>query len=328
MKYFYINLLSLILLLLLTWSFQGTANAMTPAKEPAIINCKLTFTTAVAANPNTIRIPFQLLGRLVAIEAKVDTIGGIFIVDTGAERLLLNKNYFDGRKLSASSSYGVAGKVQNIEEKIVDTLFWDNLKLDDLSAHLIDLSHIEQKRNRKIIGIIGYEVLKEFEVFLDYPFKQIVLTKLDRTGFRIEENVFYQQPIDSIDFELHNHGIILAGSIQGFPLKFNLDSGAELNLIDRKVPRKVLNNFKILKRAKLTGAGNQEIEVLAGLLSRVKCGNLPNYSMRTLLTSTDELSFIYGTPIQGVLGFEFLRSKRTLINYKRKKLYFFDMIRP
>lgn len=320
--------LYLLLLFFLLNGYSGYgSNTVDPF--PPDWSCDLQFTEAIAENPNTIRIPFTVIGRLITFQAKIESIEGTFILDTGAERLLLNKNYFKGsRLLSGKSSYGSSGKVSKVWQKTVDTLHWDNLKLESVAAHVIDLSHIEQKRKTRIVGILGYEVLKEYELFLDYPSKQIVLSKLNSKGFRIEADAFVERPIDSLDFRLAKHAIIIEGHVQGIQLQFNLDTGAELNLIDRNVNREILNNFKMLKRVKLVGVGQKEIEVMAGIMNGVKCGILPNYGMRTLLTSLDEISDTFGTKIDGVLGFEFLRSKRTLINYKRKKLYFFDLVRP
>ena len=296
---------------------------------PFQLTCQLKFENALFKNQNTIRIPFKLMGRLIAVDASIDTVKGTFFFDTGAARLLLNKNYFDGGyPINDQVGYGSTGKMEAVQAKQIDTLAWDNFFRFDLIANLIDLSHIEQKRNSRIIGILGYDVFKDYEVLLDYPFKEIVLTKLDKKGNRLDPNAFLSEPFDSISFKLKNHGIMLEVNIQGQPLTFNLDTGAELNLLDRKVPKQTLKNFKILKRTQLMGAGNKKIEVLAGLLSNVKCGIQPNYPMRTLLTNLNHLNKIFGVKLDGVMGFEFLRPRRTIINYKKKMLYFLEIPKP
>ena len=316
-------------LLCLFWSMPAWSYHEPSSEERPLSYHTLHFSQAFSNNPNTIRIPFQLVGRLIAVEASVDTITGKFIIDTGAERLLLNKNYVDGtRRLSGGSAHGASGAVKEAWAKNVDSLLWDNLSFFNIPAHVIDMTHLEEKRKTRIVGIIGYEVLKDYEILLDYPARQIMLSKLDRKGNRIDEQAFSEAPIDSINFKLFKHGIIVNGTVQGVPLKFNLDSGAELNLIDRKVKRQVIKNFEIIKRVNMIGAGKKQIEVLAGILKGVECGKTPNYGMRTLLTSLDDLSLTYGGKIHGVLGFEFLRSKKTLINYKKKKIYFFNLVRP
>lgn len=300
-----------------------------PGPPPLLFAGGLSFPQAVQTSPHTIRIPFNWVGRLPAVTARIDTTEGIFFFDTGAERLLLNERFFIGdTRLEGYSQYGVTGGSHAVFSKQVDTLRWENLYLPDVTAHVLDLSHIESKRNVRVVGIIGYDVFKEYEVLLDYPLRQIVLSKLDAYGKRLDPKAFPDALFDSLDFVLAKHGIVVQATVEGKILNFNVDTGAEINLLDRNVSRKVLKNFKVLKRVNLSGAGQQTAEVLAGTLAEVQCGKQRNGPMNTLLTSTDQLKVIFGMNIDGVLGFEFLRPRRTIINYKLKKLYFLKLIIP
>jgi len=314
----------LLLIPLQLWS------AKDPPEEETFLLPSLIFPEAVVINPNTIYIPFNLAGRLIAVEARVDTFQGTFVLDTGAERLLLNRQYF-GRKSATSASVsavGNTGQVGDVEKRWIDTLHWDNLFFKNVQANVVDLSHIERKKNLRLIGILGYNVFKNFEIFLDFQLKQIVLTRLDKKGRRIDTTAIWETPIDSIEFKLARHFIVLKGKVGQAELRFGLDSGAELNLIDRRVKRKVLDNFEIVKRVRMLGAGQNTIEVLAGSLKDVHIGQQQTDSMRTLLTSLSDMNVNFGTRLDGILGYEFLSTRRTLINYKRKKLYFFAYQRP
>ncbi len=290
----------------------------------------LSFPEAVVINPNTIYIPFSLAGRLISVEARVDTFVGTFIVDTGSERLLLNKNYFDrsSPNTSSVSAIGNTGQVADVDRRWVDTLHWDNLFFKNVQANIVDLTHIEQKKKIKLIGILGFNVFKDFEVFLDFQLMQIILTRLDRKGFRLDSTAIWEVPYDSLDFKLARHLIVLKGEVGGQTLKFGLDSGAELNLVDRRVKRKILDQFEIVKRVRMLGAGQNTIEVLAGNLKEVQIGNQFSEQMRTLLTSLSEMNVNFGIRLDGIIGYEFLSSRRTLINYKRKKLFFFAYQKP
>ena len=119
----------------------------------------------------------------------------------------------------------------------------------------------------------------------------------------------------------------MGAEVNGVKVKFILDSGAELNLIDRHINRKVLDKFTIIKRVNLIGVGQREVEVLAGVLHDVKCGNQYQEKMNTLLTSLDAINDGFEVQADGVMGYEFLKSRRTLINYKLKKIYFFNPAR-
>jgi hypothetical protein len=135
-------------------------------------------------------------------------------------------------------------------------------------------------------------------------------------------------PADSVSFIQRGHVIIVPFSINGVSLQMMLDSGAELNLLDRRVRRKVLDNFTILKRVNLVGMGAKEVEVLAGTMSDVSCGGQHAKSMNTMLTSLDEINGSFGVSVHGVVGYEFIKDRRMMINYAKSKLYFFNPWRP
>ena len=290
--------------------------------------CTITFPVAARTNVNTIYIPFSLIGRLIVVQAQVDTMMGNFILDTGSERLVLNQQYFSERKFSSEvAAAGNTGLVSSVSEFQVDTLLLDQLFVVNLRAHLVDLSHIELKKNTRIIGILGFNVFENFELFIDFQNSRIVLSRVDRNGIRLDSIRAWEVPYDSLSFELKKHIIIVNGTVDNVKLRFMLDSGAELNLIDRKVNRKVLDRFTIIKRVNLIGVGKKEVEVLAGTLTNVHCGNQHCLSMNTLLTSMDDINDSFGVALDGVLGYEFLSQRRLMINYKKRKLYFFGPLR-
>ena len=75
----------------------------------------------------------------------------------------------------------------------------------------------------------------------------------------------------------------------------------------------------------LTGASGKKIEVLAGKLYRVKLtDNIYFEPMTTILTNLNKMNEAFCTSLDGVMGYEFLRQKRTIINYKKEKLYFIN----
>lgn len=290
--------------------------------------CNLSFPEAALPNVNTIYIPFSLVGHLIVVQANVDTMSGKFILDTGSERLLLNQHYFkiDNRNKAVAAA-GNTGLVESATEMEVDTLRIDKLFISNIRAHIVDLSHIELKKNTRIIGILGFYVFKDFELFIDFQNFRIVLSRLDKTGERVDSIRNWEIPHDSLQFELKKHVIIVDAIENSIKLKLMLDSGAELNLIDRKVNRKALDNFTVIKRVNLIGVGKNEVEVLAGTLKDLEVGNQHCASMNTLLTSLDDINENFGVALQGVLGYEFLSTRRVMINYKKRKLYFFDPLR-
>lgn len=305
-----------------SWSYMMIFIILYYSQINAKVGVTLEFPDAVVSNINTIHIPFQFTGRLITIDARIGMVEGHFLFDTGAERLVLNKSYFTADQPGLVAGFGNSGRVDMVQQDEVDSLFLDRLLISNLRAHIVDLSHIETKKNIRLHGILGYQVFKEFEILIDYPSKIITLSRLGKSGDPVENRGTWEQKVDSLHFFLDHHMIVFNGEISGKKLRFMLDTGAEVNLLDRLVGRRVLKNFKILRRMNLTGVGKNEVEVLAGLLTGFRCSLQEPKEMHTLLTSLDGINVAFRSSIQGVLGYEFLFDKRILINYKKEKLFF------
>lgn len=174
-----------------------------------------------------------------------------------------------------------------------------------------------------LLGIIGYNVIKDFEIFIDMHLNQITLTKTDKYGNRLSKKVYAEKIHDSIDFQLKKHTIVLPGFVGNIKVKFGLDTGAEYNQISKRLDKDVLAYFYPDKKLKLTGASGKTKKVMSGNLYRFKLNdNIYFGPMKTVYTNLSNMQNAFGTRLDGVLGYEFFKQKRTIINYKKRKLFF------
>jgi hypothetical protein len=286
------------------------------------------FTKAEVIDNYTTRIPFKLADRLIVIEGQYRGKKGSFILDTGSERLLLNKAYFSDLIHEYSNHAETAGVLDDVEdpvEKRVRKILFKNLSVENKRSHIIDMRHIEKSKKIKILGIIGYNVLKDYEVFVDMYLNQITLTKTDASGNKLGNQPYLEEVVDSIDFQLKKHTIVIRGTIHQKKLTFGLDSGAEFNQISNRISKQVLKSFYPKKRVKLIGASHRKIEVLYGDLHKVKLSETVYFGpMKTLLTNLNHMNKAFGTKLDGILGHDFFAQKRAIINYKKQRIYFID----
>jgi hypothetical protein len=152
---------------------------------------------------------------------------------------------------------------------------------------------------------------------------QITLSKVNAKGEKLGDSVYLEKIIDSVGFKLKRHTIVLQAIVNGELLKFGLDTAAEYNQLNTGTNKEALKQFFPKRRIQLTGASGQKIEVLAGKLYRVKLTESIYFGpMQTILTNLNQMNKAFGTKLDGVLGYEFFRQQRTIINYKKEKLYF------
>ncbi len=283
------------------------------------------FTEREQLSPNTFRVPFKNAGRLIIVQAMIDGQSGNFIFDTGAPDLILNSNHFKGSALLTSNKRGgVTGGIDEVYNGQIDTFRLESYLIVDKLVEVFNMTHIEEKKKTKILGLLGAKVYEDFEIMIDYAKKQLTFSRTNKNGLKIDGNIYQERPEDSLKIQVRNHILIVRAKVGKKKLMLGLDSGAEFNLLHHKVNRKVLDHFEIRKRANLSGTGNRKVEVLAGLLKDLECGQLKCKPMRTLLMSMNQINKTSSVQLDGVLGFEFLFPLRVAINYKRKQVYLYQ----
>lgn len=287
----------------------------------------IVFSNAEVVNENTFRIPFKLVDRLIVVEATLAGKEGAFIVDTGSQNLILNEVHYSNKYKHPKRFKKTTGVLDHtdIYEKVFDEFVVEGLKLENPNTHIVNLSHIEKSKKIHLLGIIGYSILKDYEVFIDLYLNQITLSKTDKNGKKLDKRGYLEKISDSIAFNLRNHTIVLNIKINDENMKFGLDSGAEFNQINTPKLKKVTENFIPSKRIKLIGMTNEKTELMAGKLFGIRLNERIYFGpMHTIMTNLDNLNVAFGTQLDGVLGFEFFAQKRTIINYKKEMLYFIE----
>jgi hypothetical protein len=194
------------------------------------------------------------------------------------------------------------------------------LRFTRIGATLSDLSHIENRRGVKVLGLFGFELIREFEVIIDIRRNELQLYRIDARGNRKysaapEFNYDVSQKIEE-----YRNIVFVAGTIGGKILRFCLDTGAETNAIDRKSHKSVLETVSIERKTNLSGAGSVRSEVLFGTMNDFRIGERQIKNMNTIITSLDALSEAYGKKTDGMLGYDFLINGPVRINFVKRQL--------
>lgn len=320
-----------ILLLLLT-SFAGKADTSVPISGSSLILDLHLIGVKPKGNFETLIIPIKRVDRLLLIEARIDTMQGNFIIDTGAPDLILNHTYF--RKYWVSSD-AIASNVGGLPSGPVKNTWIDQLEIRELrferiKAKLTELSHIENRSSIKILGLLGVDIFKEFSMTIDLQKNILVLKKLDKKGNELSN---LESPVTNrvmkIPVKIINSTIMLQGMVAGKKLNLCLDSGAETNVINGNISEKVLKKFTLARRSVLLGTGGSTVEVLVGKLDDFTIGTMNLSNLPTVISNLEEFGNATDQQIDGMVGFEFLNKGIICINFKKKELsvYAFEELR-
>ncbi|RYD88044.1 MAG: hypothetical protein EOP54_27875, partial [Sphingobacteriales bacterium] len=122
----------------------------------------------------TLVVPIKRAGNLLLVEAKIDSLVGNFVLDTGAPHLVLNATYFrDMPPINTQESGGINGEVANTFTTEVTNFSILDLYYRRLKADVTDLSAIENGRNVKILGLLGTRLFSKFAITVDI-FKNVL----------------------------------------------------------------------------------------------------------------------------------------------------------
>lgn len=270
--------------------------------------------TATLSNTSTI-IPFTLVEGMMVVEAYVDNKKGNFIIDTGAPTLVLNE--YPSNSMAAKGR-GISDGLK-ADEVIVTDFNWSTIHKNNLNAFKVDISHLELVAGKSIAGIIGYDILKEVELAVNYQTKTVQLSSLSKAPS-------ISQPIAVIPFTMQGHLPVIKVKIGKKKIKLALDTASESNILDSKYFKKISAELIIaLTQGEMQGVDQQIKEVAVATVSGTTIQGLPLADMNYLFTDLNHLKSESNLYIDGLLGFPFFKQGKMSINYKEKKLYVWSL---
>ncbi len=271
-------------------------------------------------------IPFNRAGNLILIKAKADSIEGNFILDTGAPGLILNMTYFRNypqTEETVRETGGITGSTAFVSPTSIAALNMGPIKYRKINADRVNLGHLENSKGVKILGLLGMQLFKQFEMIIDYEKSIIYLHLISKKETKTykSEQLLDTSKYSIFDITISDNKLFTKGQIANKKLSFVIDTGAESNVIDSRLPNNLFENFNIARRVNLTGAGNKKIEAIYGDMQTVKVGELSLNNVPLLVTNLEKMCFAYDKCVDGILGFDFLSLNKIGFNFVTNKMY-------
>jgi hypothetical protein len=302
-----------------------TSSEKLHAHRPDPKKIPLTFYT-LSSDSSSCILPFNRVGNLMVVKAKVDSMEGNFIVDTGAPGLVLNTTYFRDYPVTVvpgEEQTNITGSTSPLSKTSVGELSFGNLHYYKAEADLVSLGAIENAKGIKVLGLLGVELFKDCEMIIDFEKDLIYLHRIGR-----KESANYKHALlkdvssyRSFPIDLSENRIVTTTELEGKKLKLVIDCAAESNLLDSRLPNKIFRHVTITGTIKLAGAGDKKIDALYGSLSHLKLGDEEISSLPVLITNLANTCFSRGGCVDGVLGFDFLSLHKIGFNFVKRKMY-------
>ncbi|MEO6670427.1 MAG: retropepsin-like aspartic protease [Ferruginibacter sp.] len=271
-------------------------------------------------------IPFTRAGNLILIKAKADSTEGNFILDTGAPGLVLNMTYFRDYASTSTASQdqgGITGATTGTDPTIVSAFSFGPIKYRRLDADRINLGHIENSKGVRILGLLGLQLFTKFEMIIDYERSTIYLHLIGKkeAGTYSSEQLKDTSAYNIFPITIVDNKLLTSAQMQGKKMTFLVDTGAETNVLDSRLPNKIFENVTVTGRITLAGTGSRKTEALTGDLKDLKLGALNISSLPVIVTNLEKMCTAYDRCLDGMLGFDFLSLHKIGFNFVKRKMY-------
>jgi hypothetical protein len=170
------------------------------------------------------RIPFELVNNHIYVDGELDGRKARFLVDTGGANLLTP---------AAAAKFGLKGEGKlagrGAGDETVDVAFAHakevrvgDAKLAEPVFMIMSLGQLPAVEGYESDGLVGYEMFRRFGVTIDYARRELVLA----------EPAKFAPPPDAtaVPFELAERIPIVAGRLDGLPLRISVDTGSRASL--------------------------------------------------------------------------------------------------
>jgi predicted aspartyl protease len=281
--------------------------------------------TAATRALGSSKVRFRLAGGaqpLILLPVKVNDRGPFeFILDTGAGTSLLSTELakqLELRVIGSKEGQSAGGKVA-VSLARVDSLIIGETRLDDVDVGIVDLSHIGRTVGAKIDGDLGYNFLKHFRVTIDYRDSEL---RLDDPK-RVES--FTRNARTEIAIRLANPAkplILVNVYADGRgPFQFAIDTGTSTSAITPELA----DQLGVQTSPVGTGTtGVAPVDFQAGSLQSFQLGGARIDNMAVVVADFfTMLNAAIGAKLDGIVGYNFLRNYKVVIDYPGETLTLF-----
>lgn len=269
-----------------------------------------------------ITVPMEIRDNVIVVTAKLNGIERKFIFDSGATSLYLNSQYFskDTVNTISSGSKGVNSSISKQDIVHIDSFDFYGIKTQDKDFVMSDLSHL--LKDEEIYGLIGYQVIKDYDWLFDYANKTLTLIKPDKTADYISKMQYatYEIPLQMTSET--SHIPFVKGKIGTEEVSLGIDCGAAANLLDVALFDKLKNNLTDITTAELTGASKQKADVRKASIKSLAIGEKLFENVPTVFNDMSHLNASWENKIDGLIGYEILSRQKVILCIRNKKMLF------
>jgi hypothetical protein len=288
----------------------------TPVPKLARVVPKVRF----ASGKSALKIPFELFGNLALLQVRVNNSDSLrFILDTGADTSVIDAQRAKALRLKPQGKIvgsGGGGTAEATFTKGV-AVSLQGVQLLDRTIYVLPLESLSAL-GRKVDGVIGNDILKEFVVEIDYSAKTINLYEPQSYRYSGDGEII---PLVMDESLLFMSASITPEGLAPIEAKFEIDSGST---------GAILLNTPFVKNHKLLASAPKTVQTNIGgvgdaakmLIGRVKSLRLGQFAIDHPITRLSQATQgdYASSKYDGLIGGEILRRFKVIFDYSRRRM--------
>ena len=278
-----------------------------------VMACLITLlATNKANNSSSTTIPFKLVNGLILFEATIDQYNGYYILDTGADHIIINEGSGKGEKTVFET---IGGSLEAYETELNFLQITEDYIRELDEAYAAPLSNLEDALGYKISGIIGSRVFTPHSLEINYNDEQLLIYE---QGLPAEQ----LKGMHILDFDFSYGVPLIKLKSQDQDLNFIMDSGASKHFIDVDYLLSCPFGYNLL--ASTSNIATAKTTLRPSALVYLKHLSIGRDPERTPFMTADLklLSDALGDTIHGLISLRSLSKDRIILDLQSKKIYY------
>jgi len=259
------------------------------------------------------RFEFAKKAPLVVVEARLNSKGPFkFIVDTASSVTVVGREAAKALGIHQNSNSAISGCCSS-KMLAVGSMQIGETHKSKVPIVLGNLSRLSEETGTRLDGIIGSPFMKDYQVVIDYPRREIAFEQSGKehrrpTKFRLVSNANFIVA----ETKLNEKG----------PFNFLVDTGATKTVVTKKIGQIFgLHGISSGRKKALSGFFAGTTMVLSKVRS-FQVGKAKSTNVEVGVQDLQSLCDGVGIPLDGVLGYTFMKDYEVTIDYPKREISF------
>jgi predicted aspartyl protease len=269
-----------------------------------------------------VEIPFQLHGSTIVVELSVDESTPLnFIFDTGAggtiisARTAASLGIVGDETVSREGATGIAEIIRSTDH-IVDV---GELRFKDVTLGIAELDHIEKRFGMPIDGVIGWEILSQYAVRVNYDTMRIEIYDNNKFDYDFGDSGY---PLEVQGTTIFTNVTVTFKSGNTFTGKVLVDTGSG-GTINFNTPfteeNDLLAGMDTYYERETTSLSTERSHVYTTMLANLNIGHYEFYALPANIAIAETGALSWSGPM-GILGNEVLKRFNMFIDLQQKRM--------